>query len=118
MPLAEDVVLPLGPGLTVLTGETGAGKSLVAGALSVLGGAKVGRELIECKTGYGWLNNPTVQAKPWFPWAVARLEKQRYKCLLTASRCGFVYKWYMQNSGAASYLAARWKGVPPVLHKP
>jgi hypothetical protein len=80
--------------------------------------AKVGRELIECKTGYGWLANPTVQKEKWFPWAVASLDKQRYRCLLTASRCGFVYKWYMENSGAASYLAARWKGVPPVLHKP
>ncbi|MBK6732730.1 MAG: hypothetical protein IPG61_01280 [bacterium] len=31
--LVDEAVLPLGHGLTMLTGETGAGKSLVAGAL-------------------------------------------------------------------------------------
>jgi DNA repair protein RecN (Recombination protein N) len=36
--LAADVVLPFGTGLTVLTGETGAGKSLIAGALALLCG--------------------------------------------------------------------------------
>lgn len=34
--LVEDVQLELGPGLTVLTGETGAGKSLLVGALRLL----------------------------------------------------------------------------------
>jgi hypothetical protein len=80
--------------------------------------AKIGRELVECKTGYGWLQNPTVQQQPWFPLALARLESQRYRCLVTAARCGYIYKWYMQNAGAAAYLAARWGGIPPVLHRP
>lgn len=36
----EDVRLEFGPGLTVLTGETGAGKSMVVGALSMLLGER------------------------------------------------------------------------------
>lgn len=44
--LVDDLVLPLQPGLTMLTGETGAGKSLIAGSLSLLAGGKVDRGLI------------------------------------------------------------------------
>ncbi len=44
--LAADVSLPLGPGFTVITGETGAGKSMIAGALGLLGGGKGDRELV------------------------------------------------------------------------
>ncbi|HQR66256.1 MAG TPA: AAA family ATPase, partial [Thermoanaerobaculia bacterium] len=36
----EDVEVSFGEGLTVLTGETGAGKSLVVDALSLLSGEK------------------------------------------------------------------------------
>jgi DNA repair protein RecN (Recombination protein N) len=41
--LAEDLVLEFGSGLTMLTGETGAGKSLIAGALGLLAGGKADR---------------------------------------------------------------------------
>ena len=44
--LVEDLVLPLGPGLCMLTGETGAGKSLIAGSLDLLAGGKGDRQLI------------------------------------------------------------------------
>jgi len=44
--LVDDLVLPLESGLTMLTGETGAGKSLIAGALSLLTGGKVDRGMI------------------------------------------------------------------------
>lgn len=44
--LAADVALEFGPGLTMLTGETGAGKSLIAGALALLAGGKPDRGLI------------------------------------------------------------------------
>ncbi|RKZ18832.1 hypothetical protein DRQ50_03370, partial [bacterium] len=44
--LAADVNLELGPGLTMLTGETGAGKSLIAGALALLGGGRGERDQI------------------------------------------------------------------------
>ena len=44
--LVDDLVLGFESGLTMLTGETGAGKSLIAGALSLLTGAKADRQLI------------------------------------------------------------------------
>src|SRR5512141_678229 len=44
--LVEDLSLDWGPGFTVLTGETGAGKSLLVGARSVLGGARGDAELV------------------------------------------------------------------------
>lgn len=44
--VARSVRLSLGPGLTVFTGETGAGKSLVVDALAFLLGARRGREII------------------------------------------------------------------------
>ena len=44
--LVEDLSLDWGPGFTVLTGETGAGKSLVVDALSLLVGARGDAELV------------------------------------------------------------------------
>ncbi len=42
----EDVRLELGSGLTVLTGETGAGKSIIVGALSLLLGERASSDLV------------------------------------------------------------------------
>jgi DNA repair protein RecN (Recombination protein N) len=42
----QDVSLPLGPGLNVLTGETGAGKSMLVDALSLLVGERASSDLI------------------------------------------------------------------------
>jgi DNA repair protein RecN (Recombination protein N) len=42
--LIEDVTIELAPGLNVVTGETGAGKSALVGALSLLLGGKGGRD--------------------------------------------------------------------------
>jgi DNA repair protein RecN (Recombination protein N) len=42
----EELELELGPGLTVVTGETGAGKSLLLGAIALLSGQRVGSELV------------------------------------------------------------------------
>lgn len=53
--LVEDLNLPLGGGLTMLTGETGAGKSLVAGALSLLTGVKADRGLIREGEELAWV---------------------------------------------------------------
>src|SRR5438445_368480 len=44
--LVEDLALELGPGFSVLTGETGAGKSLLVDALSLLVGARGDAELV------------------------------------------------------------------------
>jgi len=53
--LVEDLALRLGPGLTMLTGETGAGKSLIAGALSLLTGVKADRGLIREGEEMAWV---------------------------------------------------------------
>jgi DNA repair protein RecN (Recombination protein N) len=53
--LAEDVVLRPGPGLTVLTGETGAGKSLIAGALALLAGDRGDRGLVRHGEDAAWV---------------------------------------------------------------
>ncbi|UCG86165.1 MAG: DNA repair protein RecN [Gemmatimonadota bacterium] len=42
----QDVTLPLGPGLNVLTGETGAGKSMLVDALALLVGERASGDLI------------------------------------------------------------------------
>jgi DNA repair protein RecN (Recombination protein N) len=44
--LIDEVELPLGPGLTVITGETGAGKSILVEALGLLRGGRGSSELI------------------------------------------------------------------------
>jgi DNA repair protein RecN (Recombination protein N) len=44
--LIETLRLELGPGLTVLTGETGAGKSIVVGALSLLLGGRADSDMV------------------------------------------------------------------------
>jgi DNA repair protein RecN (Recombination protein N) len=42
----DDLTVALGPGLNALTGETGAGKSIVAGALALLLGERASSELV------------------------------------------------------------------------
>ena len=44
--LIDSLVISLDRGFTVLSGETGAGKSIIVGAISFLLGAKTGGELI------------------------------------------------------------------------
>ena len=44
--LVTDLTLEFPPGLVVVTGETGAGKSIVLGALDLLLGARADRNLI------------------------------------------------------------------------
>lgn len=44
--VVRDLCIDLGPGLTVLTGETGAGKSVVLGAIALLTGARADTELV------------------------------------------------------------------------
>ena len=51
--VVEEAVLELGPGFATLTGETGAGKSLVVDSLALLGGARAHTDAI--RTGAGEL---------------------------------------------------------------
>src|SRR5690606_18351856 len=44
--VVDDLTLRLGPGLNVLTGETGAGKSIVVGALSLLLGERASSSVV------------------------------------------------------------------------
>ena len=44
--LIDELELPLGPGLTVITGETGAGKSIIVEALGILRGGRASADLI------------------------------------------------------------------------
>src|ERR1700678_1483816 len=44
--LVDHAELELKPGLTVLTGETGAGKSIVVDALTLLAGGRAGAEVV------------------------------------------------------------------------
>ena len=44
--LIDEAELPLGPGFTVITGETGAGKSILVGALGLLRGGRASADLI------------------------------------------------------------------------
>ena len=44
--VVEDLSLTLGPGLNVLTGETGAGKSIIVGALSLLLGERASASVV------------------------------------------------------------------------
>ncbi len=51
--IIEDVHVELDPGLTVFTGTTGAGKSLVVGALQLLLGLKAGKDMLRASAGEG-----------------------------------------------------------------
>ena len=44
--IIDAVELEFGPGLTVLTGETGAGKSIIVDALELLGGSRAGADVV------------------------------------------------------------------------
>ncbi len=44
--LARDVTLELAPGLNLITGETGAGKSLIVGALALIAGARAEQGMV------------------------------------------------------------------------
>src|SRR5262245_64703738 len=44
--ILEDLVVEFGPGLNLLTGETGAGKSILVDALALVSGARADRGLV------------------------------------------------------------------------
>ena len=56
--VVEELQIEFAPGLTVLTGETGAGKSIVLGALGLLVGSRATADLVRTGT-----NKAVVQAR-------------------------------------------------------
>lgn len=52
--------LPLGPGLTALTGETGAGKTMVLTSLKLLLGSKADPAIVRAGTSVAWLRGPSL----------------------------------------------------------
>jgi DNA repair protein RecN (Recombination protein N) len=72
--LIDEVELPLGPGLTVITGETGAGKSIIVDAMSLLRGGRAGADLI--RTGSDEARVEALIALPAASEARARLEAE------------------------------------------
>ncbi len=53
--LVDELVLPVATGLTVLTGETGAGKSMIAGAMALLTGQAVPKDLVRGGEELAWV---------------------------------------------------------------
>ncbi|MBC8426930.1 hypothetical protein H8E07_22675 [bacterium] len=53
--LVDELVLPVAPGLTILTGETGAGKSMIAGAMALLTGQPVPKDLVRGGEELAWV---------------------------------------------------------------
>ena len=45
--IIDDISIDLNKGFNVLTGETGAGKSLIIDSLSILSGARISKEIIK-----------------------------------------------------------------------
>ena len=67
--LVDHLDLEFGPGLTCLSGETGAGKSILVGAISVLFGAKANPDMVrqsavEAQVS-GWFRVPAPKARDW-----------------------------------------------------
>jgi DNA repair protein RecN (Recombination protein N) len=53
--LVDELLLPVPSGLTVLTGETGAGKSMIAGAIALLTGDPVPKDLVRGGEDLAWV---------------------------------------------------------------
>ncbi|MBU5480840.1 DNA repair protein RecN [Blautia sp. MSJ-19] len=50
--LIEDIEVEFGPGLNILTGETGAGKSILLGSMQLILGGRIARDMIRAGAGY------------------------------------------------------------------
>lgn len=79
--------------------------------------AKKGPLLMEGKTGYRYLPFLNKRSKLYRA-IMLKFTEQRIRCLGIALKCLHGYTWFMQSKDAATFLNARWKGKPPVLHKP
>ena len=53
--LIEQADVEFGNGLNILTGETGAGKSIIIGSVALAMGAKASRDMIRCGEEYAYI---------------------------------------------------------------
>ena len=53
--LIEQADVEFGNGLNILTGETGAGKSIIIGSVALALGAKASRDMIRCGEEYAYI---------------------------------------------------------------
>ena len=60
--IVDEALLEFGPALNVLTGETGAGKSIVLGALSLLAGGRASTDRVGFRIGMPGVVLPAVDA--------------------------------------------------------
>lgn len=60
----SEAVLPLGPGFTAITGETGAGKTMVVTALALLRGARADATTVRTGSETAWVEGRWVLADP------------------------------------------------------
>ena len=52
MALIDEIEVEFGPGLNILTGETGAGKSILLGSMQLILGGRVSRDMIRSGADY------------------------------------------------------------------
>ena len=71
--LIEEAEVDFGPGLNILTGETGAGKSILLGSMQLILGSKMSKEMIREKSSHALvellfqIENPQVE-RNWRKW--------------------------------------------------
>ena len=53
--IIDEISIDLGSGFNVLTGETGAGKTLIIGSLEILAGGRFSKEMIRCGENYSFV---------------------------------------------------------------
>ena len=53
--LIEDIEVEFGPGLNILTGETGAGKSIILGSVNLALGARYSKDMLRKGAEYGFV---------------------------------------------------------------
>lgn len=80
--LIEDIEVEFGPGLNILTGETGAGKSILLGSMQLILGSRIAKDMIREGASYALVEllfqveNQELK-KHWANWGLS-WKKDRY----------------------------------------
>ncbi len=80
--LIEDIEVEFGPGLNILTGETGAGKSILLGSMQLILGSRIAKDMIREGASYALVEllfQVKIQElkKRWANWGLS-WKKDRY----------------------------------------